>query len=413
MKSKSIAIINNKIKNNNALVLTAYDFHKRVAEGEKFILSDVDVLACGSKSIMSGTYAIGSFKIGLRGENFKPFRKIKKLYLNNIDCPIGCPNESLQVVDFFLIGTHTANKQYGGGHLFRDLVSGKDILYLVETDCGQLIFGKISINEMEHLSLHATRNGMRNYTAFTNPHPVDVKTIFSVKDMKSYCSEITFSGSGAISPLQNDVDDVVRAGYPILVNGSIGMVIGDGTRSNPERRNLMITAPMKGMKEEYMGGFNTSYSPEIIQSLGIAFPITNEKQLAKLHFTDKDIPLPIVDVIGRDKIADITYDDVWNDNNQSITYTPKSHKGVLDCPVERECPTGAYTLKNGIDKKKCFNCGHCVYACPHQAFYTNLGDCYIDGRITPITLRQTDRFNSIRYSNLLKRMIENGIYPIV
>ena len=49
-----------------------------------------------------------------------------------------------------------------------------------------------------------------------------------------------------MNPLQNDIPhNVIKEGAKVLLNGSEGYILGDGTRSSPEKPNLMLTANYK------------------------------------------------------------------------------------------------------------------------------------------------------------------------
>ena len=61
------------------------------------------------------------------------------------------------------------------------------------------------------------------------------------------------------------------------MNGAIGYIVGEGTRSSAHKPNLMGIADMHGMQAKYTGGFNTSMGPDSINSWAVAIPVLNEK----------------------------------------------------------------------------------------------------------------------------------------
>ena len=119
-KKKTIAGINAKIKKGEAVVLTAEEFKQIVRNEEPATAENIDVVTCATCAIMSGTAAILSIPIAERNE----FESADKVWLNDIPAfPGPCPNERLGIVDVFVYGTARANHEYGGGHLFREIVA--------------------------------------------------------------------------------------------------------------------------------------------------------------------------------------------------------------------------------------------------------------------------------------------------
>ena len=90
---------------------------------------------------MSGTYAVLSFPVARPGS----FLRAKRVWINGIAAQVGpCPNENLGVLDLIVFGTaHSRDRpDYGGGHLFRDLVEKKTASVEVETDDGRVNSGR-------------------------------------------------------------------------------------------------------------------------------------------------------------------------------------------------------------------------------------------------------------------------------
>ena len=119
--SKSIAEINERIAKGDAVVLTAQEVCDAVLDGVDLTLKDVDVVTTATRAIMSGTYAVLSFPIG------KPcsFTRAEHAWINGVPASVGpCPNERLGIIDMMVFGTSRSKNKpdYGGGHLFRDLV---------------------------------------------------------------------------------------------------------------------------------------------------------------------------------------------------------------------------------------------------------------------------------------------------
>ncbi|MHA1378659.1 MAG: methanogenesis marker 16 metalloprotein [Candidatus Helarchaeota archaeon] len=414
MKKRTIEEIREKVKNGDANVFTAQELCDLIENGEEVKFEDIDVITAATKGIMSGTTAIVSFRVSEPGT----FRKAKSMTLNGIPCFVGpCPNETLGVVDGIIFGTEHSldNPLYGGGHLFRDLIKNNDINVKVETIEGKEISVKTKLQNMDYAKMLATRNAFKNYLAFVNPTHEPVKTIFAVNKLQGPLYEATFCGCGALNPIQNDPDlEVLGVGSPILMNGSKGYIIGEGTRSAKEKPNLMAIADIHDMKPEYTGGFMTSAGPEVINSWAVPIPIINDKILNNVKKLDKDIHLDIVDVVGRKPIGEITYGEVWK-KGFSIDFKENGCKdcpNFKDCKIEEMCPTKAFKKNEGIDKSLCFNCGTCFVNCVQDAFKGKMGNIKLGNKRIPIVCRQSDRTGAIKLAEELKDIILKGKFPI-
>ena len=268
MKERSINEINEKIKDGRVKVMTAEELSDKVRAGDDVTLEDVDVVTTGTCGIMSGTAAILSFPIGGEG-----YRKVDKIWLNGVEgYPGPCPNESLGVVDLIVYGTNHSkdDHSYGGSHLFSDLVSGKKIDIEYVTDTGKVSETEVCLDDIPDAKMLSTRSTFKNYNSFVNPSDNPIKTIFHTWPMGGNLKEASFCGCGELNPIQNDPELLtIGIGTRILYNGAIGHIIGKGTRSGPEKPNLMLIADIKKMNMALMGGFKTSVSPEVISSIGI------------------------------------------------------------------------------------------------------------------------------------------------
>lgn len=411
LKKRSLSEIKKKIKDGIATVITVQDLIDQISEGEKVEFEDVDVVTTATKALMSGIAGIFSFRLTPP----KTIRKFNEVSLNGIAAfPGPCPNEFLGIVDLILYGTtHSKTKKnYSGGMLFRDLVEGKEVEVIGRSEEGDIIDKKITLDDMQFARMMGTRQAIKNYFAMINPSPNPINTIFSVLPLEGNKSQITFSGCGALNPFQNDPEAAVYGvGTKILVNGSIGYIFGPGTRNDRLKPNMQTIADFKGMKPEYMGAFRTSYGLENICSVAVPIPVLNEKIWNNLIKAEKDVPLTILNVIGRNKLGQISYGDVW-ENNFLVTFDPKKCVDCDDCPVEHMCPTDAFDLKTGIDRTKCFNCGACFIACSKKAFNADLKSIKFEGEEIPVVLRQSDRYGAIKLATQLKNMILNGEFEL-
>ena len=413
--SRTIEEIRKSIKRGSATVLTQQEISEMVRENGEISLKDVDVVTTATRAIMSGTYAVLSFPLAAPGS----FVRASSAMINGVPAfPGPCPNERLGIVDLMVYGTSHSIYQpdYGGGHLFRELVEGKDVRVVVEAENKEIIERSICLDEIPYARIFSTRNAFKNYVAFVNPKSLPLKTIFSAVEFPSHFSAATVSGCGQINPIKNDPTlETIGIGTRILLNGAQGFVVGTGTRSMPTRPNLLGLADMHQMKPEYMGGFVTSAGPECIGSWAVPIPVLNESILNSVLQQDRDIPLTIMDVNLRQKISKTTYGDVWDSVDLEVGFDPEMCKSCTKCTAEPACPMRAIVVEDDRvlrDKNKCFNCGLCVSQCSGGAFQGKLGAIRLGERTIPIQLRQSDRSRAIKLAERLKEEILNGSFRL-
>ncbi|MFX1293443.1 MAG: methanogenesis marker 16 metalloprotein [Promethearchaeota archaeon] len=412
-KRKTIEEINQKLAKGTAVVMTAEELCNLIREDQKVTINDIDVVTTATKGLMSGTIAILSFKVA----EAAAFKKAKELSLNDVPCYVGpCPNEYLGVVDMIVYGTtHSISKpkKYGGGHLFRDLIENEEIQVNVKTTEGNMIKTTTTLKDIPFAKMVGIRNAFKNYLAFVNPHSEDLSTIFSVLPFKGNLVEATFCGCGELNPIQKDPElNILGIGTPILMNGAIGYIIGEGTRSSKEKPNLMAIAEMHKMSPEYLGGFVTSSGPEVINSWAVAIPVLNDKIFKNVIKTDEEIKLVITDVKGRKSLGKTTYAAVWQNIDLQISYNKEKCIECTECEVEKNCPMSGFSQKEGIDRSLCFNCGTCINLCTGEAFKGKLGTLKISSRDIPIVLRQSDRLGAVKLANELKEKLIAGEFKL-
>lgn len=413
-KKRKLSDIGRKINTGTANIVTVQEFINRLDNGELIKFEDVDVITTATKGLMSGIMGLFSFRLVAP----KTLRKFTEISINGIPAfPGPCPNEYLGIVDLIVYGTAQSQERdsYCGGSLFRELVEGKAVELVAKSSEGEKVEKEMTLEEMQYAKLVGTRQAIKNYNAMLNCESYKVDTIFSCLPFEANKTELTFSGCGALNPFQNDPKfQSFGVGSPLLVNGSMGYLIGPGTRNYVAKPNMMTIAPMIQMKPEYMGAFKTSYGLEPICSIALPIPILNEEIFDNIIQSDKDVNLTILSLVGREKVGEITYADVW-DNNFFMKFDSKVCKDCEECKTIDYCPTNAFIIKDGaisaIDRSRCFNCGTCVRLCP-DAFKLDLKSIEFEGSEIPVVLRQSDRFGAIKLAEELKTKILNGEFVL-
>jgi putative methanogenesis marker 16 metalloprotein len=407
---RTIDEINRKIENGESNIYTAEEFKKLIKKGDAPGFEEVDVVTCGTCGVMSGTAAILNFIISEPGE----FIRASEVYMNGVPAYAGpCPNEWLGSVDVILHGTaHSIyDESYGGGFLLKEILEGNPIDVRVESADGKTIENTITREDITRAQIIGARMAFKNYTAFTNPGKEEVKSIFAAIPLEGNLKGLTFSGCGDLNPLQNDIPhNVIKEGSKVLLNGAVGYVLGDGTRSSAEKPNLMLSADLTQMDSYYLGGFKTSQGGEVYDTVAIPIPVLNEEIYNNLMITDDEIDLPVADIKGRHLPLDNTdYDKMWTGHDLRPKYMSDKCSSCDKCIVEDICPTNAFNSQR-LNLAYCFGCGMCANYCRHDAFDMDTGsvDLTINGEDVnvPIILRQSDRLRANKLSLKLKKMIE-------
>lgn len=416
MTTRTISQINQRIEDGEANIYTAEEFKKLIRKGDTPSFDEVDVVTAGTCGVMSGTAAVLNFVVSPPGE----FIRAREVYLNGIPAYAGpCPNEWLGSLDVILHGTtHSIeDPNYGGGFLLKELLQGKDIDVLVESVEGKTIENTITIDDIGRGQIIGTRMAFKNYTAFVNSFDEPVSSIFSGIPLEGNLSGLTFSGCGALNPLQNDVPhNVIRQGCRFLLNGAEGYILGDGTRSSAEKPNLMLTADYKQMDPYYIGGYKTGQGGEVYDTVAIPIPVINEEVYNNLLVTDEDVKLPVAEIKGRHlPVGETNYHEMWGDYDLRPQYERASCSRCDSCTVENVCPTNAFRNER-IDLSLCFGCGLCAHYCRHDAFDMNTGEVEIqisgENVSIPIVCRQSDRLRGNKLSQKLKKMIESNEFKL-
>jgi uncharacterized protein (DUF39 family) len=303
--------INQKIRNGNAVVVTAEEMIRSVEEkGIKVAADEIDVVTTGTFGPMCSSGAFLNF-----GHSDPPI-KFEHVWLNDVkayhgnaavDCYIGCTKMS----DKYPF-------KYGGGHVIEDLVSRKSIRLRGNsyvTDCYPLpeLETEFTIDEINQAILCNPRNAYQRYICAVNSSD---KTLYTyMGKLLPHFGNAHFAGAGCLNPLSNDPDyETIGIGTRIFLGGGIGYVIGEGTQHSPGNRmgTIFVKGNLKQMNSEFLRGVSyEKYGTSMLVGVGIPIPILNEGLAKKTAIRDEDILTDVVDygIIRRERpiIKQVTY----------------------------------------------------------------------------------------------------------
>ena len=313
--AKTIAEINEKIKQGKAVVVTAEEIIDIAREkGITRTAEEIDVVTTGTFSPMcsSGVF----LNIGHSTPRIKFGGG--KVYLNDIPAYTG-----LAAVDIFLGATalpdddprnkiYPGEFQYGGGHIIEELVAGKDIrleAIAYGTDCypRKKLETWININDINNAILFNIRNAYQNYDVGVNLSNRMIYTYMGV--LKPQLGNANYCTSGQLSPLLNDpYYKTIGIGTKIFLGGGVGYVAWHGTQHNPDVPRgdngvplepagaLAVIGDLKQMKPEWLVGTSMlGYGCTLTVGIGVPIPILSEEILRYTTVTDAEIFAPIID----------------------------------------------------------------------------------------------------------------------
>ena len=292
---KTYSEINEKIKNGNAVVVTAEEMIKIVEkDGLKIAAEEVDVVTTGTFGPMCSSGAFLNF-----GHSDPPI-KFEQLWLNDVNAYHGNA-----AVDCYIGATRMAEIkpfEYGGGDLIEDLVSGKAIRLRgtsYTTDCYPLkeVDTRFTIEDLNQAILCNPRNCYQKYVCATNSSD---KTIYTyMGKLLPHYGNAHYAGAGCLNPLCKDPNyDTIGIGTRIFLGGGIGYVIGEGTQHDPVNGfgTLFVKGDLKQMNSKYLKGVNfEKYGSSLQVGLGIPIPILNEKIAKSTAIRDEEIFTEIID----------------------------------------------------------------------------------------------------------------------
>ncbi|OGO19961.1 MAG: hypothetical protein A2144_12670 [Chloroflexi bacterium RBG_16_50_9] len=313
--SKSIAEINEKIRQGKAVVVTAEEIIDIVRnKGVPKAAREVDVVTTGTFGTMcsSGAY----FNIG----HARPRIKLGggRAYLNDVPAYTG-----FAAVDLFIGANalpdddprnrvHPGEFNYGGGHVIEELVAGKDIRLAATaygTDCypRKKLETWINIKDLNQAVLFNIRNAYQNYNVAVNLSDKTIYTYMGI--LKPRLGNANYCSAGQLSPLLNDpYYKTIGVGSRLFLGGGIGYVAWQGTQHNPSvprtdkgvpkggAGTLAVIGDLKQMSPRWLVGASMlGYGCSITVGIGVPIPILSEEILQYTTVTDEDILAPVVD----------------------------------------------------------------------------------------------------------------------
>lgn len=422
MKERSIEQINNKIKKGSVIVVTAEEMTQIAKEnGIEKAYEMVDIVTCATFGAMCSSGVFLNF-----GHSDPPI-KMTDIWLNDVPVYGG-----LAAVDGFIGATALSQIQgmnYGGAHVIEDLINGKRInLKAVShgTDCypRRYIETTIDLMSINQAIMLNPRNSYQKYNAATNTGKEEIYTYMGklLPDM----GNVTYSGSGELSPLNNDPDyETIGIGTRIFLGGDKGYIIGNGTQHSPENGygTLMVKGNLKNMSSEFIkAAIFKGYGVTLYIGIGVPIPLLNVELARKTSISDDMIYTNIIDygiaqrskpIIKRvnykelksgyvyvkdnkiktaslsslfiaKKIADILK--TWIKNGQFFLTSPVekiSSKGSSqNLEINENLPSNEESLdkkksnrkkiqqysKISLDNEKCISCGYCLTICSFDVF---------------------------------------------
>jgi CBS domain-containing protein len=130
----------------------------------------------------------------------------------------------------------------------------------------------------------------------------------------------TFSGAGALSPLQKDPTfRTIGIGTKIFLGGGEGYVVGEGTQHSPKNLfgTLFLQGDMKTMTDEFLKGATfTKYGTSLYVGFGIPIPVLNEDIAKTCARSNENIITQVIDYgvarRSRPQLRDVNYEELYS-----------------------------------------------------------------------------------------------------
>ena len=293
--SKTIESINNKIAAGKARIVRADEMTRIVRErGARRAAEDVDVVTTGTFGAMCSSGVWLNF-----GHTDPPLR-MTRVWLNDVEAYAG-----VAAVDAYLGATQASTAVgigYGGAHVIEDLLRGRPVVLRAVsrgTDCypRKRILTEVRLEDLNFALLANPRNGYQRYDAAANTGDETLQTYMG--KLLPRLGNVTYSGAGELSPLNNDPGyRTVGVGTRVFLGGGEGWITGPGTQHNPEAGfgTLMVQGDLKAMSADFLrAAFMPGYGPTLYIGLGVPIPVLDEEVAAAAGVSDADISVTIRD----------------------------------------------------------------------------------------------------------------------
>ncbi len=316
---KTVAEINEKIKQGKAIVLTAEEV-SQMSENTpaEEIAKTVDVVTTATFGAMCSSGAFMNFG------HADPPTRMEEIKLNNVPAYGG-----LAAVDTYVGATAESESDptYGGAHVIEDLLKGRDVVLEAKakgTDCypGTYVKTTINKNNINEFYLYNPRNAYQNYPAATNTTNKIIYTYMG--NLLPKLGNINYSTSGELSPLLNDPDfRTIGIGSRIFLCGAEGYVSWYGTqfnRSVPKNdkgipvgnaATIAVTGDLKQMSAEFLkAAYFEKYGISMFIGMGIPIPVLDADIANRVSIKNREIETVICDygILGHPQIGTTNYE---------------------------------------------------------------------------------------------------------
>ncbi len=312
--NKSVSEINQKIEEGNAVVVTAEEMVDIVDEkGKEEAAEEVDVVTTGTFGAMCSSGAWLNF-----GHADPPI-KLNKAWLNDVEAYTGGA-----AVDAYIGATalsESERMEYGGGHVIEELVRGREIDlrgkgYGTDSYPRKEIETSLTIDDLNQAVLCNPRNSYQKYNAATNSRNETIHTYMGT--LLPNHGNVSFSGSGELSPLNNDPEyQTIGIGTRIFLGGGQGYIFQEGTQHSPKTDfgTIMTVGDMNEMSSDYIRGVSVrNYGVSLFVGIGIPIPVLNEDIAESTGISDEEIKTNIMDYgtprREKPKIKEVTYEEL-------------------------------------------------------------------------------------------------------
>lgn len=311
---RTIADINAKIQDRNAVVWTVDEVKRQVPElGVAEVARQVDVVTTGTFEPMESSGAV------LNLGHTDPPIKIRQCWMDGVPAYAG-----FGAVDLYLGATQIAEsvsgdasesedlRDRGGGHVIADLIAGKPIHLRAigqVTDCYTRSSFETTLTRdtINQFYLFNPRNLYQNFVVGVNGGDRPLYTYLG--PLLPRLGNAIYSNPGAVSPLWNDPKlQLIGIGTRIFLGGGEGYVAWEGTQHFPLQRRLPNSTPIgpaatlaligdaKQMDARWVKGcYLRGYGPSLMLGVGVPLPVISEDVILRCSVRDEDLVAPVVD----------------------------------------------------------------------------------------------------------------------